>query len=187
VLTLGTFVRGRRGWAACFLVAALWLMARGLPFMSRGVPVYENGYARVDNWKAGFFRRHQQEDFLFVDRYPFVSMIYRHPFVPWFDLGRKLDRVNYHFQTGTFQNIYGCQILKLGTDGRWHEEEFYRCPPEVELETVEEKSVGVFLMARISRVKAIHRPVVPLEKLPLEGAASLPATDYKMRWLRSLP
>ncbi len=190
VVTLCAFIRGGKAWVFCFSLAAFGLFHQGIPVMSAERKSEDAVTAAIENWKADFFRKRGGEYFLWIDRFPFTSLARSKPSISWKAARGHLDRLNYHYKTGTFENVYAFQILVPDETGVWREADYFRAPPEMVLEPSAEKAFGLFLLARVSRVAEIRRGFIPLKELDLRAeppnVENGPA-DPSFLWLKSLP
>lgn len=193
LLVLTLLPQLRQGLNAVIALAALALVATGLPSMSRQATTRLYSPALDTAWRREFIRTWPEKDFLFIDQDATFWITHEVTATPVLQARLHPDAIAYDLRHRTFSGIYAFQRLDIDpVTGALTVKPGDDLGPAYELETVDERLFHPSLLSRISRVKSITPGAGGVVATPPETKSKLP--DQKARdnaqleeWLKKLP
>lgn len=186
----------RRGLDVAIAVAALALVATGLPSMARQATTRLYSPALDTAWRREFIQARPERDFLFLDQDATFWITHKVSATPILLAKLHPDAVAFDQRNRTFNEIYVFQRLAIDpVSGVIAVRPDDDLGPAYELEPVDERLYHLNLLSRISRVKSVT-PALAQGVGPTPASAEKPEKSPEQRardnalleeWLKKLP
>lgn len=199
--------RWRAAWPVMGWVAATVVVVWSLPVMARNAYSREYTPGLAFAWREKFFEGLKTRNILVIDRDSLFWTVREISSTPVYQAQARREGIAFHFRNRSFEEVYAFQTFTVdpgtGTLSLVAEDDL---GPGYELEPVVQHRLTIGLLARISRVTAVHEhaeaagqqqsgrglekepnPTIALDQVESTVENPTAQAEYLKEWVKNLP